>query len=212
MGQKWREGPVTEMHQNKQDDAAFEDLLMPLLDVSYGMAFHLARNREEAEDLVQETAVLAFRAFHTFQRGTNFKAWLFKILLNCFRTQCRKRKREPTFIPLEDAAELYLFKQDVSIQARGTGANPAAIVISKMREEQIRAAIGALPEEYQMVCILYFMEELAYQEIAEALGCPVGTVRSRLHRGRRMLQRALWDVTEAYQMIPGTGVQSEAML
>ncbi len=187
----------------------FDSLLMPLLDAAYGMAYHMARNREEAEDLVQEAAVLAFRAFHTFERGTKFKAWFFKILVNCFRGHCRKRKRAPEIAPIDDAPDLYLYMQTANAGLLGASDNPAALVIGKMTEEQIQAAIAALPDEYRVVSVLYFMEELAYQEIADIIDCPVGTVRSRLHRGRKLLQKALWQLAEENHIVADLCAEKE---
>ncbi len=168
---------------------------MPILDKAYGTAYHFTHSREEAEDVVQEAAIAAFRSFHTFQPGTNFKAWFLTILVNCARRHYRNRKREPEITSLDDAPELYLYLQTARTEAQGKDNNPAVLLIRKMTEQQIHAAIAALPDEYRVVCVLYFMEELAYQEIASILDCPVGTVRSRLHRGRKLLQKALYQLT-----------------
>jgi RNA polymerase sigma-70 factor, ECF subfamily len=177
----------------------FESYLTPILSAVYGTALHMTRNRDDAEDLVQETALQAFRAFDSFQEGTNFKGWFFRILTNLFINAYRKRQREPeidTLSDREDAPALYLFKQTRDMGMHARHADPAALVIESMEAEQICAAIAALPEDYRVVSALYFMEEFSYQEIAEMVGCPVGTVRSRLHRGRRMLQKALWHIAE----------------
>jgi RNA polymerase sigma-70 factor, ECF subfamily len=177
----------------------FESYLRPILTAAYGIALHLTRHGDDAEDLVQEAALQAFRAFDTFQEGTNFKAWFFRILTNLFINAYRKRQRAPeidTLFDFEDAPALYLFKrtQEMGIHARTP--DPAALVLERFEVEQVCAAIAALPEDYRVVSTLHFMEEFSYQEIAEIVGCPVGTVRSRLHRGRRMLQKALWYVAE----------------
>ena len=177
-----------------QTPEQFDALLMPILDKAYGTAYQFTRNREEAEDLVQEAAVSAFRAFHTFQIGTNFKAWFLTILVNCARRHYRNRKREPEITSLDDAPELYLYLQTAHTDNQDKDNNPAVLLIRKMTEEQIHTAVAALPEEYRVVCVLYLVEELAYQEIATILDCPVGTVRSRLHRGRKLLQKALWQL------------------
>ncbi len=176
------------------DTEAFEALLLPVLPKAYGTAYHLTHSRDDAEDLVQEASLQAYRAFHTFQPGTNFKAWFFKILINLFRNHCRKRKREPEIAPLDDAPDLYLYSQTAQTGLHKDHDNPAELVLEQMTEAQIRRAITALPNEYQIVCILYFINELAYQEIADMVGVPVGTVRSRLHRGRKLLQKSLWHV------------------
>jgi RNA polymerase sigma-70 factor, ECF subfamily len=176
----------------------FESYLTPILTAVYGTALHMTRNRDDAEDLVQETALQAFRAFDSFQEGTNFKAWFFRILTNLFINAYRKRQRAPevdTFSDL-DAPALYLFKQTREIGMHGRNPDPAARLIERLEAEEVSKAIAALPEDYRVVSALYFMEEFSYQEIAEIVGCPVGTVRSRLHRGRRMLQKALWHIAE----------------
>lgn len=202
---------MTETRTQEQQAEEFEALLSPVLEAAYGTAYHMTRNRDEAEDLVQEAAVQSFRAFHTFQQGTNFKAWFFKILLNCFRSSYRKRKREPEIAPLDDAPDLYLYVQTAHAGLHTQGTNPAALVISKMSEEQIQRAIAALPEEYRLVSVLYFMEEASYQEIADLLDCPVGTVRSRLHRGRKLLQKALWHVAQDQNIVAEICAEREAL-
>jgi RNA polymerase sigma-70 factor (ECF subfamily) len=177
----------------------FEAYLTPILTAVYGTALHMTRNGEDAEDLVQEAALQAFRAFDSFQAGTNFKAWFFRTLTNLFINTYRKRQRQPeisTLFELEDAPALYLFKRTRQMGIHPWNSDPAALVIEKLEAEQVSRAIAALPEDYRVVSALYFMEEFSYQEIAEIVGCPVGTVRSRLHRGRRMLQKALWHVAD----------------
>ncbi|MBL8978392.1 MAG: sigma-70 family RNA polymerase sigma factor [Gemmatimonadetes bacterium] len=171
-------------------------LLPPLLDSAYGTALHLTRNATDAEDLVQEAALLACRGFGTFQPGTNFKAWFFRILTNCFYSTYRKKKRGGTQLELDDTPELYLYCQTAAIGLHGQTEDPARLLMERLDAEQIGAAVDALPEEYRVVATLYFLQDFSYQEIAEVLDVPVGTVRSRLHRGRRMLQKALWVIAE----------------
>lgn len=173
-----------------------EALLLPLLNSAYGTAMHLTRNRADAEDLVQEASLLACRGFGTFEQGTNFKAWFFRILTNCFYSKYRKRKREGTQLELEDSPELYLYCQTAAAGLHARTEDPATAVMSRLDSEQVGSAIDALPEEYRVVATLYFLQDFSYQEIAEVLAVPVGTVRSRLHRGRRMLQKALWTVAQ----------------
>jgi RNA polymerase sigma-70 factor, ECF subfamily len=183
----------------------FESYLTPILTAVYGTALHLTRNRDDAEDLVQEAALQAFRAFDSFQQGTNFRAWFFRILTNLFINAYRKRQRAPavdTLSESDDAPALYLFKRTREIGLHARSPDPAALVIERLEAEQVSRAIAALPDDYRVVSALYFMEEFSYQEIAEIVGCPVGTVRSRLHRGRRMLQRALWHIAERQGIIP----------
>jgi RNA polymerase sigma-70 factor (ECF subfamily) len=171
-------------------------LLAPVVGVAFGVAYHMTRSRDDADDLVQEAAFNAWRAFDQFQPGTNFKAWFMRILTHCFFAQYRKKKRRPQTLSLEDASPTY-----IQAQLRGAGiappeSDPATLVMDRLDEDQVADAIGALPEEFRLVCALYFMQEASYQEIADMIECPVGTVRSRLHRGRRMLQKALWHIAQ----------------
>lgn len=170
----------------------FEQLLTPLLDSAYGTALHFTRNRADAEDLVQEACLLAFRGFRSFEPGSNFRAWFFRILANAFFSKYRKRKREGQSVTLDDTPELYLYSQTVAAGLHSRPEEPAGALLAKLDEEEVRAAVDALPEEYRVVATLYFMQDFSYQEIADVLGLPIGTVRSRLHRGRRLLQPALW--------------------
>lgn len=180
--------PVPDAELRSQFDAE----LRPVLDLAYRYALRLTGSRDDAMDLVQDAAVQAFRAFHTYTPGTNFKAWLLKILTNRYYAVRRNR---PATIALDEAPDLFLFEQ-----SKRSGVpiddDPAAWVLGKMDGEAIQAAIGRLPEEFKTVAILYFLSEMPYEEIAETLDVPIGTVRSRLHRGRKLLQVALWQIAE----------------
>jgi RNA polymerase sigma-70 factor (ECF subfamily) len=178
--------------------ASFEAMLEPLLDSAYGAAYHMARNHADAQDIVQEAAYNACRAFHQFQAGTNFKAWFFRILTNCFLHRYRQKKRRPQTVELEDASELFLYVTAAGSGQLGPDDDPAGLVLSQISTEQVHAAIERLPDEFRVVASLYFVQEFSYQEIAEVLECPVGTVRSRLHRGRRILQKALWTLAHEH--------------
>jgi RNA polymerase sigma-70 factor, ECF subfamily len=176
----------------------FEAHLAPILGAAYGTALHMARNRDDAEDLVQEAAIRAFRAFDRFEEGTNFKAWFFRILTNLFLEKYRQKQRQPEMVELEDPPVLYLYSQTRQAGLHEWSTDPAALVLRKMETEQVHAAIAALAEEYRTVCALYFMQEFSYEEIAQILDCPIGTVRSRLHRGRKALQVALWQIAQEH--------------
>jgi RNA polymerase sigma-70 factor (ECF subfamily) len=192
--------------------ARFESYLTPILTAAYGAALHMTRHGDDARDLVQEAALQAFRAFDSFQEGTNFKAWFFRILTNLFINAYRKRQRQPgidTLPDLEDAPALYLFRHTRDMGLHAWNSDPAALVLDRFEAEQICRAIAALPEDYRVVAALYFVEEFSYQEIAEIVGCPVGTVRSRLHRGRRMLQKALWSLAEQQGIVAALRAHEE---
>jgi RNA polymerase sigma-70 factor (ECF subfamily) len=172
----------------------FEELLSPILPMAYGTAVRFSGDRTEAEDLIQDAALLAYRAFASFERGTNFKAWFFRILTNAFYSRYRKDKHEKANFSTEDVPALYLYNKTAEAGLHGRDSDPASAIMDKLDTEQVSAALKELPEEYRLVATLYFIEDFSYQQIAEVLECPVGTVRSRLHRGRRMLQKALWDL------------------
>jgi RNA polymerase sigma-70 factor (ECF subfamily) len=174
----------------------FQALLVGVLPTAYGYALRLARNRADAEDLVQDAALRAFKAMDSFEAGTNFKAWMFRILTRCFWANHRRRQRRPNSVDFDDTPDLYLYARSAEHGLQWQGEDPARALIDRLGTERVADAIGQLPEEYGVVCTLYFMEDFAYHEIAEVLEVPVGTVRSRLHRGRKMLQKALWCLAE----------------
>jgi RNA polymerase sigma-70 factor (ECF subfamily) len=176
--------------------AEFEPLFAALATTAFGIAVRLTRNQADAEDLVQEAALLAFRAFASFEPGTNFRAWFFKILTNCYFSKRRREKSRPVTSDLDDTPDLYLSARSAEAGFRTQGPDPAGQLLDQLGTERVVVAIDRLPEEYRVVSTLYFMEDLSYEEIAQVLGCPIGTVRSRLHRGRKMLQKALWQVAE----------------
>jgi len=175
---------------------SFGALLEPVLDAAFGIALRYTRSRPDAEDLVQEAALLACRGFHTFTPGSNFRAWFHRILTNCFYTRYRKERRQGAELDLEETSELYLYEESVALGLHAQTRDPAAQVMDKLTGELIEEAIGSLSDEYRVVATLYFLEEFSYQEIAEVVGVPVGTVRSRLHRARHMLQKSLWAIAK----------------
>ena len=194
----------------KTQAQSFETLLATVLETAYGMAYHLTRSSHDAEDLVQEAALSAYRSFHQFEFGTNFRAWYLRILTNAFFAKCRRKKREPQTINLDDVEPLYLNFQTRAAGLHERDEDPATLVIGKMSEEMVSEAIAALPDEFRAVCTLYFLQEFRYQEIGGILDCPVGTVRSRLHRGRRMLQKSLWHVAQEHGIVGELVEQDEA--
>jgi RNA polymerase sigma-70 factor, ECF subfamily len=179
-----------------QTQAEFEALLTPILQMAYGTAVRMTRDRTEGEDLVQDAALLAFRAFDSFERGTNFKAWFFRILTNAFYSRHRREKHERANVSTEDVQPLYLYDRMAETGLQSQESDPASALMDRLDSEQVAEALDRLPTEYRVVSTLYFIEDFSYQQIADVVGCPVGTVRSRLHRGRRMLQKALWQVAQ----------------
>ena len=180
-----------------------DDLLKPLLARAYGLALRLLRNSADAEDLVQEAVLAACRGFGTFQLGTNFKAWFFRILTNCYYSRHRRQRHEGQLTDLDEVPEQYLYIRTAELGLHGGQSDPVETVFNRLDSEQIVAALQDLPEEYRVVSTLYFMEDLSYGEIADTLGIPVGTVRSRLHRGRKILQKLLWRVAVERGVVRG---------
>ncbi len=174
----------------------FEDQLLPLLGSAYHTALRLTRNPADAEDLVQEAALLASRGFRSFQTGTNFKAWFYRILTNAYFSKYRQQRRRGPSVSLDDTPELFLFGQAAALGMLSQSEDPAGDLVGKLDAEQVTEAVDRLPEEYRVVATLYFINDMTYQDIASALEIPIGTVRSRLHRGRRMLQRSLWQLAQ----------------
>lgn len=176
--------------------AEFERIMLPHLDALYRSARSMTRNASDAEDLVQDTFLRAFQHFAQFRSGTNARAWLLRILTNLFINAYRRRTREPERLPYEEMEDFYLYAR-LADQAAAGGISPEEAVTRKVQVEAIQEAIERLPEEYQQTVILADLNELSYQEIADILDVPLGTVRSRLSRGRRLIQKALWAYTEA---------------
>ncbi len=174
----------------------FEAQLVPVLDRAYGLAYSLTHDRADAEDLVQEAALLALRAFAQFKPGTNFKAWFSTILVNAFYGQLRKQRRQGETVDLESLPSLYLYGKTVELGLQAQTDDPAGALLARLDAESIVMALDALPEEYRVACSLYFVQEFSYEEIAQTLDVPLGTVRSRIHRGRKLLQQRLWAIAE----------------
>jgi RNA polymerase sigma-70 factor (ECF subfamily) len=172
----------------------FEALLTPVLSAAYRAALHFTRSPTDAEDAVQQASLQAWRAFATFEGGTNFRAWFLRIVTNVCRSEFRRQRRAPLAIAIDESEDGGLPLSDVLSEE--TELTPEARTIQQIDANEIRAALASLPEEYRVVATLYFVDDLSYQDIARAAGCPIGTVRSRLHRGRKMLMRKLWDLAE----------------
>ncbi|HEU5328512.1 MAG: sigma-70 family RNA polymerase sigma factor [Thermomicrobiales bacterium] len=162
------------------------------LDALYRTALRLSRNPQDAEDLVQETYLNAFRSLDRFEEGTNLRAWLFRILNNAFISQYRRRKRRPSS-SLEDVTEYYLYDHLAEGGASPRPENPERDVLALLGDETVLQALEELPVEFRQVELLADVEGFSYREIADILGIPIGTVMSRLYRARRRLQKALWQ-------------------
>lgn len=170
----------------RRDQEQFEQAAMPFLDALYNTALRMTRNAQDAEDLVQETYLKAFRHYEKFQPGTNLKAWLFKIMKNTFINDYRKRQLAP---PESDFAEIEeSFESQLSEEVTRQIKNPEQEALENVLDEDVQRALDELPADYRMVVLLADVEGFAYREIAEILDIPVGTVMSRLYRGRKKLE------------------------
>ena len=171
--------------------ARFEAEALPLLPGLYSAAFRLTRNAADAEDLVQETFLRAYRGFHQFEPGTNLKAWLYRILTNTFINSYRKKQREPQTDSLDETEDWYLYSR---MAERGTEPSAETSVIESLPDEDVQEALSSLPEQFRIAVLLADVEGFSYKEIADITDVPIGTVMSRLHRGRKALEKRLWDV------------------
>jgi RNA polymerase sigma-70 factor, ECF subfamily len=176
------------------DQATFSDDATPYMASLYTAALRMTRNPADAEDLVQETYLKAYRAFGGFKEGTNLKAWLYKILTNTFINSYRSRKRRPEQTDLDEVEDLYLYRRLGGLEAVAASRSAEEEVLDHFTDGDVKAAIEALPEQFRMAVLLADVEGFSYKEIAEILDIPIGTVMSRLHRGRKALQKVLHDL------------------
>ena len=180
------------------DPALFESEMNPHLDALYRNALRLTGNANDAEDLLQDTYLRAYRFFYQYQPGTNAKAWLFRIMNTVFLNDYRRKSRQGETVSYDGLEDFYLYNRLTEDGVGSLGGdhpeteNPERAVLEKLDIEMISQAIDKLPPEFRDTVALATLEEMSYQEIADTLEIPVGTVRSRLSRGRKLLQRALW--------------------
>jgi RNA polymerase sigma-70 factor (ECF subfamily) len=175
------------------DQATFADQAMEHMSALYAAAMRMTRNRADAEDLVQETYLRAYRGFGGFEQGTNLKAWLFRILTNSFINTYRAKQRRPQESDFEDVEDLYLYRRLPAVEAATRSRSAEADVLERISDVEVKAAIEDLPEQFRLPVYLADVEGFAYKEIAEMLDIPIGTVMSRLHRGRKGLEKRLHD-------------------
>jgi RNA polymerase sigma-70 factor, ECF subfamily len=175
------------------DQATFADQAMPLMSSLYSAALRMTRNPSDAEDLVQETYLKAYRGFGGFQEGTNLKAWLYRILTNTFINTYRAKKRRPEESELEEVEDLYLYRRLGGLEAAAAGRSAEDELLEHMTDYEVKEAIESLPEQFRVAVLLADVEGFSYKEIAEILDIPIGTVMSRLHRGRKGLQKRLYE-------------------
>jgi RNA polymerase sigma-70 factor, ECF subfamily len=176
----------------ERDD--FAAVALPLMDKVYNAALYMSRDPDDAAELAQETFLRAYRSWHLFTPGTNCKAWLLTILQNTFRNQYRSRQRRPQEVEFDEE------RYDSDSSGRESS-DPAELMNARLLDGEIQQALQQLPDEFLQAIVLVDLEELTYEEAATALGCPVGTVRSRLSRGRRLLEKSLREYAKQRRII-----------
>ena len=184
----------------EQRSARFEQTALPFLDQLYSAALRMTRNPSDAEDLVQETFVKAFAAFHQFEEGTNLKAWLYRILTNTFINNYRRAQRQPRQSNTEQVEDWQLAAAE---SHTSTGLRSAEMeALDHLPDSDVKDALQALPEEFRLAVYLADVEGFSYKEVAEIVDVPIGTVMSRLHRGRKALQKRLFEFASQRGLVP----------
>jgi len=159
----------------------------------FSTALRMTRNRSDAEDLVQETYVKGWRSFHTFEEGTNLRAWLFRIMTNTYINKYNAKKRKGTEVELDDVEELFLYKRLGSIDQSQLSSSAEDQMLELFTDDEVKGALESLPEDFRIPVLLSDVDGFSYKEIAEMLEIPIGTVMSRLHRGRKAMQKMLYE-------------------
>jgi RNA polymerase sigma-70 factor, ECF subfamily len=175
---------------NSNKKKQFEKEALIHVDSLRRTALRMTRNENDADDLVQETLMKAYRFWDKFEEGSNCRAWLFKIMTNIFINTYRAKSRAPQVVELQDVDDDFLFGQ---LSALGPADDPEKRFFAKVFDDDVKKAIEGLPDDFRLVVVLSFLEGFSYQEIADIADLQIGTVKSRLHRGRKLLQKALWD-------------------
>jgi RNA polymerase sigma-70 factor (ECF subfamily) len=178
------------------DQAKFETDAMQYAPQLYSAALRMTRNPADAEDVVQETFLKAYRAYDSYTEGTNLKAWLYRILTNTYINKYRKQQRRPAEVELGELQDLYLYKR--LGESSGATQSAEADMLDAFVDSDVIEALESLPETFRLPVLLADVDGFSYKEIAEMLDVPIGTVMSRLHRGRKALQKKLWDVAQEH--------------
>jgi len=184
------------------DRAHFADTAMEHMPALYSAAMRMTRNPADAEDLVQETYLKAFRSFNTFEEGTNLRAWLYKILTNTYINRYRQAQRHPEPSNVDDVEDLYLYKHISQLADSHLGRSAEEEVLDRITDVEVKEALESLPEQFRIAVLLADVEGFSYKEISDILEVPIGTVMSRIHRGRKSLQRSLLAFAVANGIVP----------
>ena len=195
--------PKNPERRTNESRGEFEMLALEHVDALYSAALRLTRNERDAEDLVQDALVRAYRFFDKFERGTNIKAWLFKILTNTFINKYRRKAKERSVV--EGVEQQTVSERFFSRDMTSLADDPETYIFDRLLSDDVLRAIDELPVDFRLVVILADIQEFSYKEIAEIVGCPVGTVMSRLFRGRRLLQKQLVDYAREQGVLPDEG-------
>ncbi len=182
-----------------QDD--FTKEAMQFAPQLFSTAMRMTRNKSDAEDLVQETFIKAWRSFHTFQTGTNLRAWLYRIMTNTFINKYNSKLRKPTETELDEVEELYLYKRLGSIDQSKLSSSAEDQMLELFTDDEVKNALEELPETFRLPVLLSDVDGFSYKEIAEMLDIPLGTVMSRLHRGRKLMQKMLYEYAKERGLI-----------
>jgi len=186
------------------DQARFTEVAMEHMAGLYSAALRMTRNAADAEDLVQETYLKAYRAYASFQEGTNLRAWLYRILTNTYINRYRAAKRRPEVTDVEDVEDLYLYKRMSGPGGIRAGRSAEDEALDSFTDDVVKTALEELPEAFRMAVLLADVEGFSYKEIAEITDVPIGTVMSRIHRGRRALQKTLYETAAERGLVGST--------
>jgi RNA polymerase sigma-70 factor, ECF subfamily len=178
------------------DQTEFTNDVMEYAPQLYAAALRMTRNPADAEDVLQETLLKAYRGYHTYSEGTNLKAWLYRILTNTFINKYRRQSRRPQEVELGELEDLYLFRRLGEEGPGGATRSAEDEALDRFVDGDIKAAVESLPENFRIPVLLADVEGFSYKEIAKIMDVPIGTVMSRLHRGRKALQQALWHLAQ----------------
>ncbi len=183
------------------DRSTFAERAMEYAPQLYSTALRMTRNAADAEDLVQETMMRGYRSFETFEEGTNLRAWLYRILTNAFINRYRSKQRRPIETDLADVEDLYLYKRVTTLENAAVTLSAEDQFLDLFTDDEVKSAVEDLPDTFKLPVILADVEGFAYKEIAEMLDIPVGTVMSRLHRGRKAMQKQLYEYAQARGLV-----------